>query len=140
MIAPQWDAFPGSIKLGFTSFYVRFSSRYNKQELMDELTSFYPTLLTFLCKLNRVELEVNRTVWSDCLRRTESRSASSIDLCREGSSKEFVAKARIATSLPPDSRKVRCSESKIVLAFLTYDLGNEPPMDAQKAYAFLSNQ
>ena len=54
------DFFPQKTLPGYTSFYMKFSAAYDKEELLKDLSSLDPRMFIFLRRLETIDLIINQ--------------------------------------------------------------------------------
>ncbi|KAF4631646.1 hypothetical protein G7Y89_g6486 [Cudoniella acicularis] len=141
MIVPIWAEFPAKIIGGHTSFYMKFSHGYGQQELIHHLRSLDPRMLIFLRRLRRMNLKVikDKRIWETTFSRTDvyndnelTTSLRQDDICFQ-----YLIRKHTVDSLPPEPKRVGCSQSVILLAFPQTHSTQPPELVTQSVYAFL---
>jgi len=146
MIAPLWvppENFPGGIRKGYTSIYMRLSPETDKHNLAKEIHSLEPTLLMFLNKLRHVDIKFTGSrIWSlekTLTRKDEKGNHTRITRLFRGSTSSpyIVVKETVPTftEVIPEATRLGVLKTEIVLAFPLE--GIKPCLKPQQVYAFL---
>lgn len=138
MIAPIWDEFPRPKLPRYTSFYMKIAQDYNEEELVEDITSFDPTLLIFLRRIREINLNVRKrdgSTWSTRLCRSDSGTSGDLFtvLSQDDSSSRYVVRKHIAQHCALEPKRPGCFESEILLAFPL----SVPKTITHNVYAFL---
>ncbi|KAK5659658.1 hypothetical protein OQA88_866 [Cercophora sp. LCS_1] len=147
MITPEWADFPGETRDGFTSILLQIRDEADRQELVQDLKKLDPKLLLFLRRLRRINVRIDEdgSVWTSSLRRTDNASDDKSRLLTTLTHNDehvgYWVYRHIVTGLPPEPKRVHCTESVLMLAFPIKDSdppsGIEPVVAPQQVYAAL---
>lgn len=148
MIAPKWAELPnGELpRPGYTTILLGLAPGSDPRKLIGALKSIDPSLLLFLNRLRRVDVDLNevgRPRWTVCLERLDDSPKEndlSISRVRRGDEiTSYYAFHRTLTerNLASDKRRLGCKTSHMQLVFpINSDTANkEPP--TQPVFAFL---
>jgi len=141
MITPLWTPFPKKTLPGYTSFYMKFSAAYDKEELLKDLNSLDPRMLTFLRRLRTINLTINQngkpTKRRLCRADELVDSALIISLAMNDSISRYLVRHHTVKNLPSEEKRPHCHESEILLAFPLAEPQADGMLGSKAVYAFL---
>lgn len=142
MVAPIWADFPETTRPECTSIYLQLSKDYEEETLIHELLTFDTNLLIFLRRIEEINIRVTRRdeqVWEKKIRKTESRQgADRVTVLHAGESTfPYLIRTHVIKDLPNEHKRPNWPQTKILLAFPTAELPEQPRPIPQNVYAFL---
>jgi hypothetical protein len=142
MIAPIWVEFPKDRIPGYTSFYMKLSPDYNKDELTQELRSFDSRRLLFLKRLREINLTIverDGSKWNNRLGRTDKHEVNkTITSLEHGDTcVQYIIYRHNVDNLPSDPKRPNSSQSEILLAFPIANEGQAHQLSPQHVYNIL---
>ena len=132
-MTPEWASFPESLEDGETIFLAELIRDEQQVQIVDDLENFDASLILFLTKIRRVDIEVHGDGGKRWTKSVTRRDIEEIDyrisVLQDGQEQlSYLKSAFTAASLPRESRRHRASTSELVLAFpLQQDSNNTPP-------------
>ncbi len=151
MIAPIWGDFPVPVAPGETHFHLQLSRDKDCQaenDLIKQLRIFDSTILLFLRKLKKIEIEVSDKDWmkrfTNQITRTDSNAHGGelitikkkwMKTKKADETLQYFVVRHNTSEMPSEQKRDGIQVSEVVLAFPF--IGNKPAFHVQKAYAFL---
>lgn len=142
-MTPEWTSFPEPVTDYQTSFLCQLDRDEQEEQILSHLANFDPSLILFLKKLNRVDIEVNLDSGQRCnksiTRRDVENGGSHVSvLCNGSGELSYLKRIFPAIGLPNEPRRHGSSSSELVLAFpLQLDSNMAPSMTTHNVYSGL---
>lgn len=121
-MTPEWSSFPEPVTDGQTSFLCELDRGEQEEQILGHLANFDASLILFLKKLNRVDIEVHldngQSRTKSITRDDIQNDASNVSVLRNGSEElSYLKRIFPAIGLPNEPRRHGSSSSELVLAF-----------------------
>jgi hypothetical protein len=142
MVTPLWSAFPRDQKHGNTSILMKMADSISDLQVYNEINSLDSRILMFLQKIRHIDISVTAS-GGQASKQTRSISrhdqGSVRELVTTGLTRRYFIHRHLATELPEDSRRLKVSQSDIILAFPFEQIGREvwPVSGVEPLFAFL---
>lgn len=144
MVTPVWADFPEPTMPGCTSMYLELSKDYDEETLVRDLLAFDTNLLIFLRRIKEISLRVLRPgqgqqAWEKTIHKTGDTQGGepAVVLHDGGRMIQYLIRSHVIRDLPPEKKRPNWPESRILLAFPTVDVSQEPRLPLQNVYSFL---
>lgn len=140
---PEWASFPEYVADGQTSFLCELDRGEQEEQILNCLTNFDPSLILFLKKLHRVDIEVHfdngQSRIKSITRGDVENGGSHASIFCDGSDElSYLQKCFLAINLPNETRRRGSSSSELVLAFpLQLDSNTARSASTQNVYSGL---
>lgn len=142
-MVPEWASFPETVEDGRTSFLFELNRGEQMGQIVDDLKSFDASLLLFLNKIRRVDIEVlcdDGKCWTKSVTRRDVENVDCrISILHDGKEQlHYLKSVFTAPNLPEKPRGHGNSSSELVLAFpLQQDLNKTPSASAYNVFSGL---
>lgn len=142
-MTPEWASFPEHVADGQTSFLCELDRDEQEEQILSHLANFDASLILFLKKLNRLDIEVHldngQSRTKSITRRDVENGDSHVSvLCNGIDELSYLKRIFPATGLPNEPRRGGSPSSELVLAFpLQLDTIATPPVTTQNVYSGL---
>ncbi|KAI7779775.1 hypothetical protein LA080_000372 [Diaporthe eres] len=142
-MTPEWASFPEHVADGQTSFLCEIDRDEQEEQILSHLANFDASLILFLKKLGRVDIEVHLANGQSHTKSIARRDVDSDDshvsvLCNGSDELSYLKRIFPATGLPNEPRRCGSSSSELVLAFpLQLDSEMAPSVTTRDVYSGL---